>query len=56
MRDLGHANVWISQQRLGGLDIVVGEFRWTPSRAARATGSGKARLGALPDQAPLEFR
>jgi hypothetical protein len=56
VRDLGHANVRIGQECLGGLDIVVGEFRRLPSGAAGAPSGGKACLGALPDQAALEFR
>ena len=49
MRDLGDADVGIGQHRLGGLDIVVGEFRGASSSAAGAPRGGKARLGALPD-------
>jgi hypothetical protein len=56
VRDLGHADVGIGQQRLGGLDVVVGEFRRPASGAAGAPRGGKARLGALPDQTALEFR
>ena len=56
MRDLGDADVGIGQHRLGGLDVVIGEFWRTASRAAGAPSGGKARLGALPDQAALEFR
>jgi hypothetical protein len=41
---------------LAGLDVVVCEFLRTPSLAAEATGGGEARLGALADQAALEFR
>jgi hypothetical protein len=36
MRDLGDADVGIGQHRLGGLDIVVGEFRGASSSAAGA--------------------
>ena len=53
--DLGHADVGVRQHRLGGLDVVVREFRRTASRAANAPGGGEARLGALPDQAPLKL-
>jgi hypothetical protein len=56
VRDLGHANVGISQQRLGGLDVVVDEFRRTLSGAARAPRRREVRLSALPDQAAPEFR
>jgi hypothetical protein len=56
VRDLGDADVGIGQQCLGGLDVIVGEFRRTSSRASRATGGGKARFGALSDQAAFEFR
>src|SRR4029077_9459123 len=55
VRDLGHADAGIGQQRLGGLDVVVGEFRRASSGAAGAPRGGKARLGALPDQTALEF-
>jgi hypothetical protein len=40
----------------GGLDVVVGEFWRTASGTARAPGGGEAGLGALSDQAALEFR
>jgi hypothetical protein len=56
VRDLGHPDVGVGQQRLGGLDVVAGEFWRTPSGAARAPSGGEAGLGALPDQAALEFR
>jgi hypothetical protein len=55
VRDLGHADVGIGQQRLGGLDVVVGEFRRRASGAAGAPRGGKLRSGALADQAALEF-
>ena len=50
------ADVGVGQHRLGGLNVVVGEFWRTTSGATRAPGGGEARLGALPDQAALEFR
>jgi hypothetical protein len=56
VRDLGDADIRIGEQCFGGLDVVVREFRRTPSLAAEATGGGEARLGALPDRASLEFR
>jgi hypothetical protein len=56
VRDLSHADVGIGEQRLGGLDVVVREFRRPASGAASAPRGGKPRLGALPDQAALEFR
>jgi hypothetical protein len=56
VRDLSYADVGISEHRLGGLDVVVRQFRRTTSGAACAPRSGKARLGALPDQAALELR
>jgi len=56
VRYLGHGDVGIGEHRLGGLDIVIGEFRGASSSAAGAPRGGKARLGALPDQAALEFR
>jgi hypothetical protein len=54
MRDLRHADVGIGQHRLGGLDVVICEFRRTAPGAASAPRGGKARLGALRDQAALE--
>jgi len=36
MRDLRHADVGIGKHRLGGLDVVVGEFWRAPSGAACA--------------------
>jgi hypothetical protein len=56
VRDLGYADVGIGQHRLGGLNVVVGEFRRTVSLATKPTCRGKARSGALADQAALEFR
>ena len=56
MRDLGHPDVGVRQHRLGGLDVVVGEFRRPASGAASTPRGGEARLGALPDQAALELR
>jgi hypothetical protein len=55
MRDLSYADVGISQHRLGGLDVVVRELRWTASRTTDAPRGGKSGLGPLADQAPLEF-
>lgn len=55
VRDLGYANIRVGQQRFGALDVVVAEFRRTPSVAAKATGGGEARLGTLPDETPLKF-
>jgi hypothetical protein len=55
VRDLRHADVRIGQHRLGGLDVVVGEFGRTAASAARAPSGSEARLGALPDQAALKF-
>ena len=54
--DLSHADVGIGEHRLGGLDVVVGEFWRTPSGAARAPGGSETRLGALSDQTAFEFR
>ena len=54
--DLGDADVGVGPHRLGGLNVVVSEFWRTTSGTARAPGGGEARLGALPDQAALEFR
>ena len=53
---MSHADVGIGEHRLGGLDVVVGEFRRPASGAASAPRGGKPRLGALADQAALEFR
>jgi hypothetical protein len=53
---LGDADVGVGQHRLGGRDVVVGEFWRTASRPACAPSSGKTRLGTLADQAALEFR
>src|SRR6202171_1642716 len=55
LRDLSYSDVGIGEHRLGGLDVVVGEFRRSASRAASAPRGGQARLGALADQAGLEF-
>jgi hypothetical protein len=56
MRDLRHAYIGVGQHRLGSFDVVLGQFRRTPSRAASAPRGGEACLGALADQAALEFR
>jgi hypothetical protein len=56
MRDLSHTDGGIGQQRLGGLNVLIGQFRRAASRAANTPRGGKARLGALPDQTALEFR
>ena len=53
--DLSHADVGIGEHRLGGLDIVVSEFRRPASGAASTPRGGEARLGTLADQAALEF-
>jgi hypothetical protein len=46
----------IGEHCLGGPDVALREFRRTACSAARAPRGGKARLGAFPDQAALEFR
>jgi len=56
MRDLCDADVGISQQRPGSLDVIVREFRRPPPLAAKATGSREARLRSLADQAAFKFR
>src|SRR3954447_2241871 len=56
LRDLSDGDVGIGEQRLGGFDVILGEFRWTTSGAAKSPGGGQTRLSALPDQAALEFR
>jgi hypothetical protein len=48
VRDLRHDDVGIGEHRLGGLDVVVRQFRWTASRATSAPRGGEARLGAAP--------
>ena len=55
MCDLGDADVEVGQHRLGSLDVVIGKFWRTASRPACAASSSKTRLGALADQAALEF-
>ena len=54
--DLGDAYIRVGQHRLSGLDVVVSEFRRTAPGTACAPSGGEACLGALPDQAALEFR
>ncbi len=56
VRDLSCGDVGVGEHRLGGIDVVVGEFRRSASRPASATRGGQPRLGALADQAALEFR
>jgi len=55
VRDLGDADVGVAQHRLCSLDVVVGKFWRLASRPACAASSSKTRLGALADQAALEF-
>jgi hypothetical protein len=54
--DLGDADVGIGQHRLGSLNIVACKFWRSTYGAAGTPSSGEACLGALPDQAALEFR
>jgi hypothetical protein len=54
--DLSHAEVGIGEHRLSGLDVVVRQLQRTTSGAANAPRGGEACLGALSDQAALEFR
>lgn len=42
VRDLSHADVEIGEHRLGGLDVVVGEFWRTASGAASTPRGGQA--------------
>ena len=56
VRDLRHADVGVGEHRLSGLDVVVRQLRRTASGAANAPRGGKSCLGALSDQAALEFR
>jgi pyridoxine 4-dehydrogenase len=44
MRDLGHADVGIGEHCLGGFDVVVRQFRRSPSDAAGASSGGEARF------------
>jgi hypothetical protein len=53
---LRYGNIRIGEQRLGGLDVVISEFRRTASGTAETPRGGKTRLGALADQTALEFR
>jgi hypothetical protein len=55
VRDLGDADVGVGQHRLGSLDVVIGKFWRSASGAASTPGGGEADLGALADQAALEF-
>src|SRR5215217_4813711 len=56
LRDLCYGDVGIGKHRLGGLDVILGEFRRTASGAAKTPRGSKTRFGTLPDQAALEFR
>jgi hypothetical protein len=42
MRDLSHADVRIGQQRLGGLNVLIGQFRRAASRAANSPRGGES--------------
>src|SRR4051794_6384844 len=55
LRDLRYCDVRIGQHCLGGLDVVVRQFRRTASGAAKASRGGKTCLGTLPDEAALEL-
>jgi hypothetical protein len=54
--DLGDADVWVGQQCPRGFKVVLCQLWRTAPRSACAPSSGKAGLGALSDQAALEFR
>src|SRR3954462_14265780 len=56
LRDLSDDDVGIGEHRLGGLDVLLRQLRRTASGTAKAPGGGQTRLGALADQAALEFR
>ena len=56
MRDLGDAHVRIGEQSSRSFKVVLCQFRRTPSLAPEPARGSEARLGALPDQAALEFR
>jgi hypothetical protein len=56
VRDLGNADIGIRQQCPGDIKIVFSQLWWAASGAARAPRRREARLGALSDQAALEFR
>src|SRR5689334_20347535 len=55
VRNLGDADVGIRQQCPCDIKVVFRQLWWTASSAARAPRR-EARLGALSDQAALEFR
>jgi hypothetical protein len=44
VRDVRHADVGIGERRLGGLDVVVREFRRAAPGTANASRGGKIRL------------
>lgn len=56
VRDLGDADVGIGEQRSRDIKVFFRQLWWTASDAARAPSGRKTRLGALSDQAALEFR
>ena len=54
--DLGDADVRVGLQCPRGFKVVLCQLSWTAPRSACAPSNGKAGLGALSDQAALEFR
>ena len=56
VRDLCDADVGIRQQCPRDVKVVFRQLWWTASGTAKPTRGGEARLGALSDQAALEFR
>jgi hypothetical protein len=48
LRDLSYSDVGIGEHRLGGLDVVVGEFRRSASRAAYTPQWRPGPLGCAP--------
>ena len=43
---LRHANIWIGEHRLSGLNIVIGEFRRASTRTANASRGRKPYAAA----------
>ena len=47
--DLRHADIWIGEHCLGGLDVLVRQFRRTASGAANAPRGGETPLECAPE-------
>src|SRR5215213_10892324 len=54
--DLRYGDIGVGEHRLCGLDVVLRELWRTAPSAANPPRSSKTRLGALANQAALEFR